>query len=115
VRLASLSVGLFSIPFSLTGTAVYVQCVIADSFSSPDGNTDMVFYIDNDMVGSYARVPQGTGTYLYNVTVYANSSMPAGMHTLVVQAGHVNGNQSLILIDSVIYRQVTSPNANLQN
>lgn len=83
---------------------MYVYCIIAHSSTSPDGNSDMVFAIDGQTVGTYKLAPTGQTTYDYNVLVYGNSSISSGLHTLTVQNGEVGGAKSLILLDYIVYR-----------
>jgi len=84
------------------GTAVYVYCIIANSFSSPNGNSDMTFLMDGKPVGSFARTPTGGQTYDYNVLVYQNTSLPSGAHTLSIESGH-GGKIALTMLDRVVY------------
>ncbi|KAK0472181.1 hypothetical protein IW261DRAFT_1509427 [Armillaria novae-zelandiae] len=85
------------------GTAIYVKCILAKTTSSPTGNSDMSFYIDDDLVGQFSHTAPGEPGFEYNVTVYANSSIPPGMHRFTVQNGHVGGSKSLLLFDAFIY------------
>jgi len=94
---------------TFNGSALYVYCVIAHSSSSPDGHSDMIFSIDNEVVGTFAQAPT-TGhhpTYQYRVPVYVNHSMPAGIHTFTLQNGRMGGQKSLVLLDSIMYTQHT--------
>ncbi|KAF8987749.1 hypothetical protein BDQ17DRAFT_1199528, partial [Cyathus striatus] len=98
--------GPLNFTFSFNGTAIYVFCAIALSTTSPDGYSNMTFYIDNELVGQFERVPPGTqGAYLYNVSVYSNTSLPAGEHTFMLQNGQFGngGNKSLTLFDYLVY------------
>jgi hypothetical protein len=85
------------------GSAVYVFVALADSLVSPDGTSDMTFVIDDNIVGTFTLLPLGLPTYQYNVSVYSNTSLPAGPHTLSVVTGQVNGPKSLILLDYIVY------------
>ncbi|KAK0207544.1 hypothetical protein IW262DRAFT_1486705 [Armillaria fumosa] len=85
------------------GTAIYVRCILAKTTSSPTGNLDMSFYIDDVLVGRFSCIAPGEPGFEYNVTVYANSSIPAGMHKFTVQNGHIGGRKSLLLFDAFIY------------
>ena len=87
----------------LPGSAIYVICALALTTSSPAGNSDMSFYIDQQLVGTFAQSAPGTSGYQYNVTVYANSALTYGTHTFTIQNGHVNGPKSLVLLDRIIY------------
>ncbi|TFK76726.1 hypothetical protein BDN72DRAFT_890540 [Pluteus cervinus] len=88
---------------TFTGSAVYVICALAQSTNFPAGNSDMTFFIDNDLVGTFELpAPGGTG-YAYRVPVYSNTSLEPGRHQITIQNGHANGPKSLILLDAVIY------------
>ncbi|GLB36596.1 hypothetical protein LshimejAT787_0308840 [Lyophyllum shimeji] len=85
------------------GSAIYVYCVVANTRSSPDGNTDMTFLIDSQWAGEFIRQPTGDDTFDYNVLVFTNQSLPHTNHTLTIQNGHVGGYKSLVLFDYIVY------------
>lgn len=90
------------------GTAIYVDCILAKSTSNPplNGHSDMRFFIDGALVGRFARdiSNDSTSTYEYGTTVYANTSIPTGLHTFRLQNGHTNSTtQSLVLLDAITY------------
>ncbi|KAF8997419.1 hypothetical protein BDQ17DRAFT_1309780 [Cyathus striatus] len=92
--------------FSFDGTAIYVFCAISLSSSNPTSYSNMTFYIDNELVGQFERVPPGLqGAYQYNVSVYSNATLSAGVHTFMLQNGQYGnaGNQSLTLLDYIVY------------
>ncbi|KAH9891100.1 hypothetical protein C8Q73DRAFT_651697 [Cubamyces lactineus] len=88
---------------SFSGVAVYVYCIVTRSSVSPDGNSDMTFFIDGEPVGAFVQPPDGDTAYDYNVPVYTNMSLAAGAHEIVILAGQPNGNKSLILLDYIVY------------
>ncbi|TFK34068.1 hypothetical protein BDQ12DRAFT_700569 [Crucibulum laeve] len=88
------------------GTAVYVSCAIARTTSSPHGFSDMSFFIDGNLVGTFVKTPPGLPGYDFNFTVYSNTSLPPGRHELTIQNSHINGSSSLILLDSITYSSV---------
>ncbi|PBL00436.1 hypothetical protein ARMGADRAFT_1006643 [Armillaria gallica] len=88
---------------SFNGTAIYVICILAKTASSPTGNSDMSFYIDNDFVGEFYQTAPGEQGYQYNYTVYSNNSIPDGLHTFKLQNGHVDGIKALVMLDAIIY------------
>lgn len=88
------------------GTAIYVICILAKTASSPTGNSDMSFYIDNDFVGEFYQIAPGEPGYQYNLTVYSNNSIPGGLHTFKLQNGHVDGIKALVILDAIIYSYV---------
>ncbi|KAJ3747281.1 hypothetical protein DFH05DRAFT_1392074 [Lentinula detonsa] len=89
------------------GSAVYVFCALAESVKSPDGNSDMAFYVDGQLMGSFVKPALGiNNTYEYQFPVFSANSLAPGEHTLVLQNGHVNGTQSLVLLDYIVYTYV---------
>ncbi|KAK0445642.1 uncharacterized protein EV420DRAFT_922138 [Desarmillaria tabescens] len=93
---------------SFNGTAIYVDCILVKSTSNPplNGHSDMRFFIDGALVGRFARdiANDSTSTYEYGSTVYANTCIPAGLHTFRLQNGHTNSTQqSLVLLDAITY------------
>ncbi|OJT13238.1 hypothetical protein TRAPUB_10257 [Trametes pubescens] len=85
------------------GTAVYVFCITTRSNVSPDGNSDMSFFIDGELVGEFIQPPNGSTAYEYNVPVYVNKSLPAGSHTIAIVNGQPGANKSLVLLDYIVY------------
>jgi len=87
------------------GSAIYVYCILARSFTSPDGNSDMTFFLDGQDVGKFSLSPSGDSNYDYNVPVYSNNSIPPGAHSFTLQNGQIGGAKSLILLDFFVYSQ----------
>ncbi|KAI0367530.1 hypothetical protein BV20DRAFT_981334 [Pilatotrama ljubarskyi] len=85
------------------GVAVYVFCITTGSTASPDGNSDMSFFIDGELVGKFLQPPNGDTAYDYNVPVYVNRSLSAGQHSIAIVNGEVHGNKSLLLLDYIVY------------
>ncbi|KAK0470408.1 uncharacterized protein EV420DRAFT_1500511 [Desarmillaria tabescens] len=85
------------------GTAIHVTCILAKTTTSPFGNSDMSFYIDDILVGQFKKTAPGESGFEYNVTVYSNSSIPSGQHKFTIQNGHVGGIKSLLLLDALVY------------
>ncbi|KAI0358959.1 hypothetical protein OH77DRAFT_1121930 [Trametes cingulata] len=85
------------------GTAVYVFCIVTRSAVSPDGNSDMSFFLDGLLAGKFVQPPNGDAGFQYNVPVYVNESLPAGQHSIAIVNGELNGNKSLILLDYIVY------------
>lgn len=44
-----------------------------------------------------------TQLYSYNVLVYSNASVSAGMHTFQLKNGHPNGEKALVIFDYLVY------------
>ncbi|KAI0084075.1 hypothetical protein BDY19DRAFT_899115 [Irpex rosettiformis] len=82
------------------GSAVYVYSIIS---RFPSVNTDLTFFIDDEVVGTYTWVSDGDSSFNYNVPVYSNDSIIPGAHTLKVQNGFIGGPESLLLLDYIIY------------
>ncbi|KAJ8517084.1 hypothetical protein ONZ45_g5702 [Pleurotus djamor] len=63
----------------------------------------MVFLLDDVQVGSFLRgaIPSEEA-WQFDVPVYANASIPNGLHTLAIQSGRNTVNSSIIL-DYVVY------------
>ncbi|KAJ7693590.1 hypothetical protein B0H17DRAFT_1132383 [Mycena rosella] len=89
---------------SFNGSAVYVFCARAT------GNSDMSFYLDGVLVGSFAQPALGSG-FDYRVPVYANPAIPPGPHAFTIQNGHENGYTSLMILDSIVYSYDTDSTA----
>ena len=86
------------------GTAMYVFCALAESSTSPDGDSNMSFYIDGDLKGTFVKIaPGNVGVYDYNVPVFAIDSLTPEEHNFTLQGGHVNGFKSLVLLDRMVY------------
>lgn len=92
----------FNATVSFSGSAVYVYCIISHAQSDPDGNTDMQFMIDGEIVGSANIPPTGEATYSYNYLVYSGQ-FAEGQHTLTVVNGQEGGPTSLALLDYIKY------------
>ncbi|OCB87365.1 hypothetical protein A7U60_g5505 [Sanghuangporus baumii] len=86
-----------------TGTAVYIYCILTRSSSSPDGNTDMTFYVDDQEVGSFSRDSDGDKSYQYNQVVFAWSGLDGSTnHNVRLESGHL-GQKALVLLDRIVY------------
>ncbi|KAJ7590693.1 hypothetical protein C8J56DRAFT_782683 [Mycena floridula] len=88
---------------TFNGTAVYVYVALANTLSSPTGNSDMSFLVDGVLLGTFVRPAPGEPGYLYNVPVFSVAGLSSGVHTLTIENGHVDGLKSLILLDYVVY------------
>ncbi|KAL5523488.1 hypothetical protein ACEPAG_7661 [Sanghuangporus baumii] len=86
-----------------TGTAVYIYCILTRSNSSPDGNTDMTFYVDDQEVGSFSLPSDGDNSYQYNQAVFSWSGLDGSTnHNVRLESGH-SGQQALVLLDRIVY------------
>ncbi|KAK0198120.1 hypothetical protein F5146DRAFT_73269 [Armillaria mellea] len=91
--------------YTFSGTAVYVNCILAQSAKHPTGRSDMTFFIDGVQAGTYSSEPdpESSPDYVYNVTVFSHENLSSGRHIIQIQGGHIGGSASLILLDSIIY------------
>lgn len=76
--------------------------ILTGTESSPDGNTDYTFYLDNNIEDVFQKSPNGDSTYHFNQTVFSRDGLDNTLHTLTIEAGH-SGKKALVLLDSVIY------------
>ncbi|THU86360.1 hypothetical protein K435DRAFT_683821 [Dendrothele bispora CBS 962.96] len=92
------------------GSAIYVFCVLAKTIPSIlDGDSDMTFYIDGVQVGTFVQSGDDTPTsYQYQVPVYQNEALTPGLHNFTLANGHINGTESLVLLDRIVYTYVVS-------
>ncbi|KAI1790963.1 hypothetical protein LXA43DRAFT_890118 [Ganoderma leucocontextum] len=88
---------------SFIGTAVYVYNIIVNQIPGTTTFTNLTFWIDNALVGSYTHVPGGTTVFEYGVLVYSNTSLKNQEHFFTMSAG--GANESLILFDRIVYTQ----------
>jgi len=80
---------------------VYAYCIL-DNAVSYTTFTNLTFSIDGSLVGSFSHTPDGSGTFLYNTLVYANTSVPNGDHTFIIHSPR-GIDASLVLFDYVEY------------
>ncbi|KAJ4468002.1 hypothetical protein C8J55DRAFT_208725 [Lentinula edodes] len=86
--------------FQFMGTAVYVICIVPPSTNI---TTQMNFFIDGDAVGSYPPMSATVDGWQYDVVVYRNTSLSTAGHQLLIQSGEEDGEDAIILLDSIIY------------
>ncbi|OJT08029.1 hypothetical protein TRAPUB_1083 [Trametes pubescens] len=83
------------------GSAVYVYHILANAASATAGSAGLAFYLDDDLVGTFAYVSDGEEDVQYNVPVYSNTSVPHGSHTLRVEtSGPATPD---VLFDYIVY------------
>ncbi|KAI0323265.1 hypothetical protein GY45DRAFT_695812 [Cubamyces sp. BRFM 1775] len=88
------------------GVSIYVFCTVVTRSGLASfglGSFDMTFLIDGSEVGQYTQPPDEDGLYVYNVPVFVQKGLPAGMHQLTIVNGRAGGPQSLALLDYIIY------------
>jgi len=82
---------------------VYVYCILAPSEANTS-QSDMTFFIDTSLVGTFSSPSSGSQDCEYNFNVYANKSLPLGNHTITIQSGRAADEQgSSILLDYITY------------
>ncbi|KAF7319832.1 hypothetical protein MKEN_00766200 [Mycena kentingensis (nom. inval.)] len=85
------------------GTSLSVQCILSNSLTRPRGRTRLQFYVDGvQSPSSFGREPTGTGDY-HSATVFTVRNLTLGPHILVIQNVGSEGEQSLVILDSVSY------------
>lgn len=94
-----------NVSISFNGSVIYVICIVPKTPGSVIGSSDMSFYIDGDLVGNFVNDPSpGERGFVYNYTVYSNTSIPPGQHRFTLQNGRVGGASSTItLLDAIVY------------
>jgi len=91
------------------GTAVYVFCALAESSATPDGDSDMSFYIDGVLRGTFVKIAPGNeNVYDYAIPVFAIESLTPEEHNMTLQNGHVNGTKALVLLDEIVYTAINT-------
>ncbi|EIW63894.1 uncharacterized protein TRAVEDRAFT_110984, partial [Trametes versicolor FP-101664 SS1] len=86
---------------TFSGVAVYVFNIIANTVGATTTLTNLSFTLDGELVGSYLHAPDTSTDILYNVSVYSNTSLTNGPHTLEIQP--TGPFSSLILFDYIAY------------
>ncbi|KAJ3556387.1 hypothetical protein NM688_g2052 [Phlebia brevispora] len=89
------------------GSAFYLYGILSHSTANPTSAEDLYFFVDDQAVGHFTYTPPdpGNNTYSYNVLLYANNTIPPGVHNFKMQNGLPNGTVSLVLLDYAIYSQ----------
>ncbi|KAH9922672.1 uncharacterized protein B0H18DRAFT_508440 [Fomitopsis serialis] len=72
------------ITLSFTGTAVWVYGVVPNYVASATTFVNVSFELDGESVGLYTHAPSQSTDYMYNVTLYSNTALANGQHTLVM-------------------------------
>ena len=88
-----------------SGNSIDVFCVISEADRGENAGANMTFELDGKKVGEFFHQPSGetekSGQFklAYNVSVYANASIPAGNHTLRISSL----GKSRVLFDYALY------------
>ena len=93
----------------MTGTAVYVFCILADGIPDAITPSELVFIMDDTLSGTFDWSPDNSiDKYTYNVPVYANTDIATtaaaglpGLHNLTVLSTEA------VLFDYAVYTYVT--------
>lgn len=73
------------------------------------GGLDPEYYIsiNGTAAGTFKQPAPSTDRsgpqFLYNITIYENTTLPFGRHSLNVDAGRTGGPQVLFLLDAILY------------
>lgn len=87
------------------GSAVYVYAVLPPATGTKASTAAITFYIDGVLVDEFSHI--SGPDYVYNVLVYANSSLSLGSHTITIVNGKPAGENSLFILDSIVYRYLS--------
>ena len=78
--------------------------MIIPSTPGTDGGVHLAFTLDGQPAGTYDNLTTvDSEPFVYNVSVYANASIPDGSHTFVLQNGGHTNHSSLALLDYMVY------------
>ena len=83
------------------GSGLFVFMIIP-STPGTDGGVHLTFTLDDQPAGTYDNLTT-LEPFVYNVSVYANGSIPYGSHTFVLQNGGHSNRSSLALLDYMVY------------
>ncbi|KAL4255964.1 hypothetical protein AB1N83_011722 [Pleurotus pulmonarius] len=100
-----------TVNFGFTGVAIYLYCIIPNKLSGFLANpfADYQFVIDGDLVGHYIHIAAENGpAYLYNTTVYVNTTMENTFHNFSIVVDSTDKTVSL-LFDYAIYSIEENP------
>ncbi|EJF67361.1 hypothetical protein DICSQDRAFT_165186 [Dichomitus squalens LYAD-421 SS1] len=98
-----------TVSVSFNGISVYVYNIIANDLPGTTTFTNLTFWIDNEVVGSFTHSPENTEAFFYSQAVYVNETLPNGLHSLVMHAG--GASESLILFDRIVYTSQDDPSS----
>ena len=77
---------------------MYVYCIVP-----PTGDTTLVFNVDGEITGGFGRPLNRSKVYEYNVLAFHAAGLPDHSHSLVITAGTGGGNNTLVLLDRIVY------------
>ena len=83
-----------------TGSGLYIFFILANSVPGATTFTSVNFLLDGGQGNSFTHEPSSSTDYQYNQPVYANNSIPYGLHTMQVAYAT---NSVLVLFDYLIY------------
>lgn len=64
----------------------------------------MSFLVDDELSNEFYRESDKEGPeFVYNVAVFANTSLTDGEHKLVIRSGRPGGLKAITLLDRIIY------------
>ena len=86
-----------------TGSGLYIFFILANTVPGATTFTSVDFVLDGTPVSSFTHQPSTSTDYEYNQAVFANDSIPYGLHTMTVAPVNNSVNNVLILFDYLIY------------
>ncbi|PIL26344.1 hypothetical protein GSI_12100 [Ganoderma sinense ZZ0214-1] len=94
-----------NVTVQFTGTAFYVYGILANTIPYVTTNTNLTFFLDGQLAGTFQHNPTTSTDFEYNVPMYSNSNLPNGDHTVMFE---VIGDSipSFVLIDYFVYTTV---------
>lgn len=100
------------------GTAVYVYFILPNNKLQPVGITRKTlcnFVMDDELIGTFEHDSDGSEVYQYNTLVYANTTIPDGEHTMVLQmpvlvlpADELAMTRLNVIFDRAVYTYVSN-------
>ena len=84
------------------GSGLYIFFILANTVTGARMSTSVNFILDGVPASSFTHNATTSTSYEYNQTVFANSSIPNGLHTMKVEPVN-NSVNVLILFDYLIY------------
>ena len=87
---------------NILGSALYVFLIIPPADGTETGGVHLNFMLDSEPAGTFDTLG-APGGFQYNFPVYTNATIPNGPHTFVLQNGGRTDNNSLALLDYMVY------------
>ncbi|KAH9922671.1 uncharacterized protein B0H18DRAFT_508385 [Fomitopsis serialis] len=91
-----------TVTLSFNGTAIWVYGVVPNYVEYATTLVNVSFELDGKVVGLYTHAPSASVGYIYNVTLYSNTAIANGQHTLVMTPQR-ESNSSYLAFDWAQY------------